>query len=159
MARWFRIIEGERLVRLLLASPVPLPEFVVREAVARVYRVLAFANPREVDPAVVTSFTRHLRSQRDIAAALEIGRRLLGELADPFRLDRVGCPVLLVWGDRDRMVFSTGADRVLREVPGSQIEVIERCGHCPQLEATDRLADLLESFDAEVRAGSGVAAV
>jgi pimeloyl-ACP methyl ester carboxylesterase len=57
------------------------------------------------------------------------------------------------------MVFSTGADRVLREVPGSQIEIIEHCGHCPQLEATGRLADLLDGFDAEVRAGSGAAAV
>ena len=159
MARWFRIVEGERLVRLLLSSPVPLPEFIVRDAVARVYRVLAFASPRDADPAVVASFTGHLRTQRDLAAVLEIGRRLFGELADPFRLDRVRCPVLLVWGDRDRMVFSTGADRVLREVPGSQIEIIERCGHCPQLEATARLADLLESFDAEVRAGSGAAAV
>jgi pimeloyl-ACP methyl ester carboxylesterase len=159
MARWFRIVEGERLVRLLLSSPVPLPEFVVRDAVARVYRVLAFADPRGADPAVVASFTRHLRSQRDLAAVLEIGHRLFGELSDPFRLDQVRCPVLLIWGDRDRMVYSTGADRVLREVPGSQIEVIEHCGHCPQLEATERLADLLDGFDAEVRAGSGAAAV
>ncbi len=159
MARWFRIVEGERLVRLLLSSPVPLPEFIVRDAVARVYRALAFASPRDADPAVVAAFTRHLRTQRDLAAVLEIGRRLFGELAEPFRLERIRCPVLLVWGDRDRMVFSTGADRVLREVPGSQIEVIERCGHCPQLEATTRLADLLAGFDAEVRAGSGAAAV
>ncbi len=159
MARWFRIVEGERLVRLLLSSPIPLPEFLVRDAVGRVYRVLAFADPRAADPAVVASFTRHLRTQRDLAAVLEIGRRLFGELSEPFRLGRVRCPVLLVWGDRDRMVFSTGADRVLREVPGSQIEIIERCGHCPQLEATERLADLLHSFDAEVRAGSGAAAV
>jgi pimeloyl-ACP methyl ester carboxylesterase len=159
MARWMRIVEGERLIRLLLSSPFPLPEFVVRDAVARVYRALAFADPRGADPAVVASFTRHLRTQRDVAAALEIGHRLFGELNEPFRLDRIRCPVLLVWGDRDRMVFSTGADRVLREVPGSQMEVIERCGHCPQLEATARLADLLEGFDAEVRAGSGAATV
>jgi pimeloyl-ACP methyl ester carboxylesterase len=159
MARWFRIVEGERLVRLLLSSPIPLPELVVREAVGRVYRVLAFASPGQADPAVVASFTRHLGTQRALASALEIGRRLFGELADPFRLDRVSCPVLLVWGDRDRMVFSTGADRVLREVPGSQIEVIERCGHCPQLEATQRLADLLDGFDAEVRAGGAARTV
>jgi pimeloyl-ACP methyl ester carboxylesterase len=150
MARWFRIIEGERLLRLLLASPVPLPEIVVRDAVGRVYRALAFANPRDVDPAVVASFTRHMRSQRDLAGALAIGRRLLGELADPFRLELIRRPVLLVWGDSDRMVFPTGADRVLREVPGSQIQVIEHCGHCPQIEASGRLADLLDGFPASL---------
>jgi len=159
MARWFRIIEGERLLRLILSSPVPLPELVVRDAVGRAYRALAFARPREVDAAVVASFTRHLRSRRDLGRALATGRRLLPELADPFRLDRIASPVLLVWGDRDRMVFANGSERVLREVEGSRIEVIEHCGHCPQIEATDRLSDLLDGFEDEVRARSGAAAV
>jgi pimeloyl-ACP methyl ester carboxylesterase len=150
MARWFRIIEGERVLRLMLASPVPLPEVVVRNAVGRVYRALAFARPREVDGASVASFTRHLRSQRDLSRALSTGRRLLPELADPFNLDRISCPVLMVWGDRDRMVFATGADRVLREVEGSRIEVIEHCGHCPQIEAVDHLTALLERFPASL---------
>ncbi len=153
MARWFRIIEGERLLRLLLASPVPLPELVVRDAVGRVYRTLAFADPRAVDPAVVAGFTRYVRTQADVSRILGTGRRLLPELREPFRLDRIDVPVLLVWGDSDRMVFAGGADRVLREVPGSRIEVIERCGHCPQIEATERLAGLVVDFAAEA-AGS-----
>jgi pimeloyl-ACP methyl ester carboxylesterase len=152
MARWFRIIEGERLLRLILASPVPLPELVVRDAVGRAYRALAFARPREVDPAAVASFTRHLRSQRDLARALATGRRLLPELADPFRLDRITSPVLMVWGDRDRMVFANGAERVLREVPGARMHVIEHCGHCPQIEAADALAALIEGFPSPVAA-------
>src|SRR5438552_12263109 len=44
MARWFALIERDPILRRLLAVPVPLPERVVREAVARVYRVLAFAD-------------------------------------------------------------------------------------------------------------------
>ena len=150
MARWFRIIEGERLLRLILASPVPLPELVVRDAVGRAYRALAFARPREVDPAAVASFTRHIRSQRDLARALATGRRLLPELADPFRLELIRRPVLMVWGDRDRMVFANGAERVLREVPGSRMEVIEHCGHCPQIEAAEVLSALLEGFPASL---------
>ncbi len=153
MARWFRIIEGERLLRLLLASPVPLPELVVRDAVGRVYRTLAFADPRAVDPAVVAGFTRYVRTRADVSRILGTGRRLLPELREPFRLERIEVPVLLVWGDSDRMVFAAGADRVLREVPGSRIEVIERCGHCPQIEATERLAGLVVDFAAEA-AGS-----
>src|SRR3954447_14801279 len=148
MARWVRIIEGERLLRLLLASPVPLPELVVRDAVGRVYRALAFADPRTVDPGVVAGFTRHVRSQADVSRILATGRRLLPELRDPFRLERVRCRVLLVWGDSDRMVFAAGADRVLRTVPDARIEVIESCGHCPQIEATERLAEVMVEFAA-----------
>jgi pimeloyl-ACP methyl ester carboxylesterase len=123
---------------------------VVRDAVGRVYRTLAFARPRAVDPAVVAAFTRHVGSRRDVVRVLATGRRLLPELRDPFRLDLVSCPVLLIWGDSDRMVFASGAERVLRTVAGSRIEIIERCGHCPQIEAPERLADLLSSFPADL---------
>lgn len=147
-AAWLRIIEGERLVRLLLSAPLPLPEVAVREAVGRVYRTLAFARPGGVDSAVVAGFTQHLRRRGDVVRVLGTGRRLLPELREPFRLDRVGCPVLLVWGDSDRMVFPSGAEQVLRAVTGARIEVIERCGHCPQVEAPERLAQLLDAFPA-----------
>jgi pimeloyl-ACP methyl ester carboxylesterase len=153
MAGWFPIVEGAPLVRFVLRAPVPLPEVVLREAVGRTYRTLAFARPRDVDPAVVSSFTRHVRTRRDVIRVLATGRRLLAEIAQPFRLDRISCPLLLVWGDQDRMVFASGADRVLREVPQARLEVIEHCGHCPQVEATERLADLLEEFPPRAQAG------
>lgn len=148
MAGWFPLVEGAPLVRFVLRAPVPLPEAVVREAVGRAYRTLAFARPRETDPAVVSSFTRHVRSRRDVIRVLATGRRLLPEIREPFRLERIACPLLLVWGDQDRMVFTSGADRVLSEVPDARLEVIDDCGHCPQIEATARVADLLAAFPA-----------
>lgn len=146
MAGWFNVIEGERMIRALLASPVPLPEAIVRGAVGQVYRQVAFARPRGIDPRVISSFTSHMSGRRDVARILASGRRLLPELEDPFDFERIECPVLLVWGDSDRMVFSSGADRLLREVADVRFEVIEECGHCPQLETPRRLAELLVEF-------------
>jgi pimeloyl-ACP methyl ester carboxylesterase len=68
------------------------------------------------------------------------------ELHDPFALDQVDCPVLLVWGEKDRLVFPTGAGRVLETVPGSRLELIDDCGHCPQIEYPERVAELVLSF-------------
>lgn len=149
MAGWISIIEGEAPLRWLMRSPLPVPEVVVREVVGRMYRTMAFARPGEVDSAAVSSFTRHVRSKRDVVRILGTGHRLVAELGDPFQLGRIRCPVLLVWGERDRMVFSFGAERVLRAVQGSRIEIIEHCGHCPQVEAPERLAELLVEFPAE----------
>lgn len=146
MARWFPIIESERMLRLLRRSPLPIPELLVREIVGRVYVNLAFADRARATPEIVASFTRHLPTVARSTAILDIGRRLLAELESPFRLDEIDCPLLLVWGDRDRMVFTTGAERVLRTVPYSDIEVIAGCGHCPQVEAPAELADLLLRF-------------
>jgi pimeloyl-ACP methyl ester carboxylesterase len=150
MAGWFLVVEGERLIRLLLASPIPVPGPIVRRAVGTVYRQVAFARPFAVDPRHVSSFTSHVSSRGDVARILASGRRLRGELREPFRFDLVECPVLVVWGDSDRMVFSSGASRLLRGIPGSRLEVIEGCGHCPQLEHPGRLVELLDAFHADV---------
>ena len=146
MARWFPVIESERLIRLLRLSPFPVPEAIVREIVSRVYRTLAFNDPRGADPDVVSSFSRHLGTIERSMAVLDVGRRLLPELEDPFELKLIDCPLLLVWGERDKMVYTAGAERVLRTVDYSDIEVIPDCGHCPQVEVPDRLAELLEAF-------------
>jgi pimeloyl-ACP methyl ester carboxylesterase len=146
MPRWLGLIERDPFIRTVLGSPVPLPEPAVRAIVGLAYRQLGFARPWAVPGEVVRSFTTHHRDRRALASYLEIGRRLLIELRDPFRLERVRCPVLLVWGDRDRMVFHHGAARVLDRIPHTSYELIAGCGHCPQVEEPDRFVDMLLRF-------------
>src|SRR3954451_2540485 len=146
MARWFVLIERDPVVRWLLASPVPLPGPVVRAAVAEAYRRLAFRNPGAIDPRVVSNFASHLGSKESAARALALGRRLLPELRDCFRLERISCPVLLIWGRHDLLVFQTGAERVLEAAQHGRLELIDDCGHCPQIECPERLHDLLLDF-------------
>ncbi len=146
MARWFGAIEGERLLKLLQLSPVPIPEIVVREVVGRVYSNLAFSAPGRASAEAVTSFTSHISTVDRGQEILTIGRRLLPELRSPFRLERISCPLLLIWGERDRMVYTTGVERVLRTVPYSDVEIIPDCGHCPQAEMPEQLAQMLLDF-------------
>jgi pimeloyl-ACP methyl ester carboxylesterase len=144
--RWFSVIEREPLVRLILSSPVPLPGPLLRATVGEVYRQLAFARPRAAAGEVVRAFTSHHASKAHVVRILDNGRRLLPELNKPFRLERVECPVLLVWGDRDRMVTHRGARLVTEALPETTYELLEGIGHCPQLEAPERVADLLLEF-------------
>ena len=145
MPRWFTLIERDPIVRWVLAAPVPLPEQVLRTAVGEAYRQLAFANPRKAAREVVRAFTDHHRDRASVNRILANGRRLLPELEDPFRLERIRCPVLLVWGDRDRMVSRSGAQRVTEALPDTTYEMLEGVGHCAQVEAADRIAELLLS--------------
>jgi len=146
MPTWFTAIQGAPLVRAMLRSPVPVPERTLKRAVGSTYRVLAFASPRKADEAVVNAFTQHFGSQRDVVRLLGTGRSLLPELKAPFNFRAIECPVLLVWGERDRMVASSGAERVLAGLPDTTVELLPRCGHCPQIEEPDRLAELLAEF-------------
>jgi pimeloyl-ACP methyl ester carboxylesterase len=146
MAGWFSLIERDVLLRTILASPVPVPPPVLRALVGRIYRFLAFADPARVEPKVITAFASHHGDRATVARYMDTGRRMIPELRDPFDLPRVSPPVLLVWGDRDRLVFSSGAQRVIDALPGTRLELFEGCGHCPQIEAAGRFAALLEEF-------------
>ena len=148
---WFRIIESAPLVRAVLSSPLPLPDAMVRRAVGAAYRQLAFARPREAAPELVSAFTAHHGDRHAVAGHLATGRRLVAELDFPFDLASIRCPVLLVWGDRDRMVPSRGSRHVLDALGGRDgftYELIPRCGHCPQIEEPERFTRALLSFAA-----------
>ena len=146
MPFWFQIIERDPLVRFILASPVPLPSPLLRMTVGEAYRQLAFAKPRGAEAKVVRAFTEHHRSKEQVQSILATGRRLLPELSDCFDLTAITCPVLLVWGDRDRMVTHRGARLITEALPETTYELLEGIGHCPQLEAAERVTGLLIEF-------------
>ena len=146
MPTWFAAIQGAPLVKAMLSSPVPVPQATLQRAIGSTYRVLAFASPRRADAGVVNAFTSHMRTREDLVRVIATGSRLMPEIRAPFHLDRVRCPVLVVWGERDRMVASKGAERIVAELPDTRVELLPRCGHCPQIEEPDRLAELLSGF-------------
>ncbi len=154
MSRLLHLVQHDPILRSLVALPTPVPAFVLRAAVARLYRQLAFAAPASIDPGVITAFTEHHRRRARVAEYLDTAHRLLPELRDPFRLEQIHVPVLLVWGDRDRLVFARGASRVLDAVPDARLEVLEGIGHCPQVEAAERFTELLLEFGGQLAAAA-----
>ena len=154
MSRLLSLVERDPLLRSLLALPAPVPPMVIRAAVARLYRQLAFAVPSAIDPAVVSTFCAHHRDRATVATYLTTARRLIRELRAPFQLDRISSRVLLVWGDCDRLVFHRGAQRILDAVPGARLELLHGIGHCPQVEVPERFTELLLDFSAQPAAAA-----
>jgi pimeloyl-ACP methyl ester carboxylesterase len=154
MSRLLPLVQRDPVIRSLLALPAPVPPVVIRAAVARLYRRLAFATPSAVDPGVISAFTFHHRDRATVAAYLDTARRLIGELHEPYELQRISARVLLVWGDRDRLVFHRGATRVLETVPRSRLELMHGIGHCPQVEAPERFTELLLEFSSAPEAAA-----
>ena len=109
MARWLTVVERDRVLRSLLAAPVPIPAPVLRRVVAEVYARLVFHRPAEVSPRIAATFASHFKDRVTTGRMMATARRLIGELRDPFDLEQVSCPVMLVWGRHDAMVFQTGA--------------------------------------------------
>jgi pimeloyl-ACP methyl ester carboxylesterase len=146
MSRLLFLVERDPVLHSVLAIPAPVPSMVVRAAVARLYVQLAFASTRGIDQRVISTFTWHVRERARAHSYLDIGHRLVPELRAPFQFTKIGVPVQLLWGDRDRLVFHRGAEKLLRAVPGSTLELLPGVGHCPQVEVPDRFTELLLGF-------------
>jgi pimeloyl-ACP methyl ester carboxylesterase len=55
-------------------------------------------------------------------------------------------PILLIWGEGDRLLPVARARDEVRSLPGVRLEVIEGAGHAPQAEQPDRFNRVLEDF-------------
>ena len=62
------------------------------------------------------------------------------------RLAATRLPVLLIWGEGDRLLPVARARDALRRLPGARLEVIAGAGHAPQSERPDEFNRALEDF-------------
>jgi pimeloyl-ACP methyl ester carboxylesterase len=62
------------------------------------------------------------------------------------RLHRIEIPTLVVWGRDDRLVPVVYAEEFGRRIEGSRVEIVDGCGHIPQLEQPERTFALVSEF-------------
>jgi len=65
-------------------------------------------------------------------------------------LGRLDVPSLVLWGDRDPVSIVEIAERLAREIPGSQLVKLNGVGHYPMVEDPARFTAALEAFFAKV---------
>jgi pimeloyl-ACP methyl ester carboxylesterase len=79
--------------------------------------------------------------------------RLKDRMAEEF--DRIQCPTLLIWGDRDHRSLEEDQDALLREIRGSQLRVYPGCGHLVHIEEPRRFAlDIAAFWEETVATGA-----
>jgi pimeloyl-ACP methyl ester carboxylesterase len=62
------------------------------------------------------------------------------------RLPQIGCPTLVVWGEKDMIIPVRDADRFVELIPGARKIIMEDTGHVPMLERPRTFNDTLEEF-------------
>jgi len=70
-------------------------------------------------------------------------------MADPGLLDRlpdVTVPVLVIWGEADRMIPVEHGQAYVKAIPGARFLLIPEAGHLPQLETPARLLAAIWDF-------------
>lgn len=160
-----------RLRRLVLidsiSCPQPLPFFIVLlrtpligplvlrlvPATWSVYAILwlAYFKPSKIKREFVQAYAAPLRHPAGRAAVVATARELippnLDDLVAQYRMIRV--PVLILWGDKDRIVPLSVSECLRKAIPTACFILIGKCGHVPQEEWPDRTASELREFIAK----------
>ncbi|WP_188681700.1 alpha/beta fold hydrolase [Thermogymnomonas acidicola] len=61
-------------------------------------------------------------------------------------MERIQCPVLLIWGSADSVVPLQDGVAYSRRIKGCKLEVIQGAGHPSYLDAPERFAEVLKGF-------------
>jgi pimeloyl-ACP methyl ester carboxylesterase len=77
----------------------------------------------------------------DVFETIRSGQALVRDL------DRIACPVLVAWGDKDRILpMQRHANRFRSEIPGVVFRVLPGVGHTPMWDAPGMIASLIADF-------------
>jgi pimeloyl-ACP methyl ester carboxylesterase len=99
----------------------------------------SFHDASKVTNERVEAYYRPLQTRGGQRAA-----RLVREQRDYTRiensLDKIRCPVLIIWGEHDRLIWLEDGRRLQSKIAGSQFVIFTQCGHLPQEEAPERFA-------------------
>ncbi len=69
-----------------------------------------------------------------------------GEDALDGRMGAIRTPTLIVWGREDRIIPLTFGERLHKEIAGSQLRVIDGCGHMPHVECPKEFVTAVLEF-------------
>jgi pimeloyl-ACP methyl ester carboxylesterase len=134
------------LLQVAYRAPVPAP--LVREGAAWLYE--RRLSEGRADRALARYYASHLDGMRSVRRFTAMMLAVADDVrADPLVPADIRVPVLLIWGDHDRLADVSGAQAVLDVVPDSRLVVLDGCGHCPQMQRPADIAELLNTLARE----------
>lgn len=142
---------GERFLDRLSAMP---DEQRVRGSIELCFADLSRADPAAVAAGVEMTTHRRLHVPESSTDFLQAARSivrlsLVGRAAYRRLLTDLAQPVLLVHGDRDRLVSVAAARRMMRAAPHWRSEVLPGVGHTPMMEVPEQFLAVVQDFLAE----------
>jgi pimeloyl-ACP methyl ester carboxylesterase len=127
----------------LLLGLAPPPRWALRLGLRTIV-----ANPAVLTNELVEGLRRPLlsptRRQDILRAARQIDPARGGGLVNAF--GTLGIPLLALWGARDRVIPAARGADLLRDVPGTQLEILPGVGHLPPEEAPEPSLRIFERW-------------
>lgn len=148
---WWRLVTAQlgRIPPLVGPAARALPASLLERVVAQVYTTLVFHRPSAIDPECVRGYSSNYPSAAHLRHLFDLGHDVVRELASGRLVagaDKLHVPTLIVWGRHDRLIPSAHGVALQRRIAGSQLYMVDDCGHCPQLERPAEFSAAVERF-------------
>jgi len=137
------ILAGARATTLVITDNVAHQRWIARRPVLR-HTVLSIVarHPSRLAPDI--TYEGLLKGTAKDGFETALRACLDYDLRD--RLPQIGCPVLVVWGDKDAIIPVRDADKFVELIDGSRKVVMEDTGHIPMVERPGTFNNLLQEF-------------
>lgn len=144
----FEYGEAPKIGAVTHAMRAVLPRFLVKMNLDQSY-----SDPARLEPHVVARYYDLLRAPGARLALIHRMEQTI--LTDPLpRLRALQTPVLLLWGEDDRLIPVSNAQDYLGALPNAELTVLPGVGHLPQEEAPDVSLVPVEAFLSALRNGA-----
>lgn len=124
---------------------IPLPPGALRWATRYAIPKVLYGPGAKADPQVVAYWTELASTASDVAALGCYAFQYAYESAAGHNGVRVTCPTVIVHGARDRIIPVHSSRALHQQIPGSELIVLPRSGHCPQLDNPDEVVRIILS--------------
>ena len=137
----------EKLSWELMKYPIPkkfLFRFLSEKTVIKELEA-CFYNKSRVDREMIQNIYAPFSDKNILHAQLSYSRNINWKKIQT-ALPRIRSKTLIVWGQNDRYINVRHGKRMHKQIPGSHLEIIDRCGHCPHEEHPDQVNRLIINF-------------
>ncbi|MCP5037949.1 MAG: alpha/beta fold hydrolase, partial [Rhodobacteraceae bacterium] len=101
------------------------------------------------DEKLITEYQElRVAAVRDVEGYLNAGRAMARLADEPMVQDLHGidCPTLVIAGETDPYCPPRASENIARGIPGAELEIVPRAGHCLHWEASDATNQLIHDF-------------
>jgi pimeloyl-ACP methyl ester carboxylesterase len=149
-------VVGEQIYKRYVARA---PETIVRESLER-----NCADPTRISQTTFAALVEDARNRvgrpDHARAVVRANRQMMWALSARRErtwrvLESVGVPTLFIWGERDRLISVDAGEEAVRRLPGSELIVLDDCGHNPQMECPDEFSGAALAFARMLGARAG----
>ncbi|MGB3325644.1 MAG: alpha/beta hydrolase [Mycolicibacterium fortuitum] len=145
-SHWLARVARKRAVPPILWSSIgraPIPALMLQSATRRLAPKVLYGPAMRPDPQVVAYWARTASRFTDVATLARYAFQYAYETTGGHCGLHITCPTVIVHGAHDRIIPVQASRTLHQQIPGSELIVLPRSGHCPQLDHPAEVARLV----------------